>query len=179
MKHNHIKISKFLSLILRHKPQTIGIQLDKEGWTSIDVLLQKANKRFPGLNREILYQVVAQNDKKRFSLNEDKTLIRASQGHSVKVDLGYQEQKPPAILYHGTIAKFLPVIQEQGLLKMQRHHVHLSEDIETATKVGSRRGKPIILAINAKKMHESGVKFYRSQNGVWLTDHVPSLYIKI
>ncbi|WP_459212286.1 RNA 2'-phosphotransferase [Aquimarina rhabdastrellae] len=179
MKHNHIKISKFLSLILRHKPQTIGIQLDKEGWTSIDILLQKANKRFPGLNREILYQVVAQNDKKRFSLNEDKTLIRASQGHSVKVDLGYQEQKPPAILYHGTIAKFLPVIQEQGLLKMQRHHVHLSEDIETATKVGSRRGKPVILTIDAKKMHESDIKFYRSQNGVWLTDHVPSLYIKI
>lgn len=177
MPSRHIRISKFLSLVLRHKPETIGLTLAEGGWVSVSELLQACQRhRFP-ITLQELHTVVALNDKKRFSFNDDGTLIRASQGHSVKVELGYQPQEPPEILYHGTTERFLPSILAKGLLKGQRHHVHLSPDIATATKVGARRGKPVVLSIKSGQMYRDGYIFYQSANGVWLTDHVPAVYI--
>ncbi|AWM13530.1 RNA 2'-phosphotransferase [Flavobacterium sediminis] len=172
------EISKFLSLILRHAPQTIQLQLDENGWASVNELITKSNQFGKELDEEILDYVVKNNDKKRFVFNEDKTKIRASQGHSIEVELDLKEAHPEHFLYHGTVAKFLEAIQKEGLQKMSRQHVHLSRDKETATKVGSRRGKPIILSIDAPKMIADGYSFYLSENGVWLTDHVPVEYIK-
>lgn len=172
-----VKISKFLSLVLRHKPETIGLTLDKGGWASVFELLQACERHGLPITLKELHAVVAFNDKKRFSFNDDGTLIRANQGHSVKVELGYQPQEPPEILYHGTVERFLPSILAKGLLKGQRHHVHLSPDIATATKVGVRRGQPVILSIKSGQMHRDGYTFYQSTNGVWLTDHVPVAYI--
>lgn len=178
MKTNHKSISKFLSLILRHDPGKIGIQLDENGWVQVDDLLAKAKKYQPNLNKALLQEIVATNDKKRFALNDDQTQIRASQGHSVQIDLNYSPKQPPEYLYHGTVAKFMDAIREKGLLKMSRHHVHLSEERETATKVGSRRGKPIILTIRSGDMHANGIEFFQSENGVWLTAHVAPEYIE-
>lgn len=172
------KISKFLSLVLRHKPETIGLEMDKNGWVSVKELLKKTKSKFPELNMGLLEEVVSTNDKQRFSFNENKTKIRANQGHSIDVDLKYTEQEPPEILFHGTVDKFLKNIKNEGLQKMSRHHVHLSADEETATKVGSRRGKPVILVIESGKMHSDGIKFYKSENEVWLTDMVEPKYIK-
>lgn len=171
------QISKLLSLVLRHKPEQIGITLDGKGWTPVDILIQKMNEQGININKALLQQVVDSNDKKRFAFNEDHTMIRASQGHSVAIDLDYAAMIPPDILFHGTAEKFLPAIKEHGLIKQQRHHVHLSVDKETALKVGQRQGKPVILTISAGKMHEQGFSFYLSANGVWLTDHVPIEYI--
>lgn len=171
--------SKFMSLVLRHDPGKIGIKLDDAGWTDIDKLLKNAGEhnRARGLTLEILQEVVATNNKKRFEFNEDGTKIRARQGHSVQVDLGDEECKPPDCLYHGTPTKFVTPIRSGGLLKMSRHAVHLSPDYETAINVGQRRGKPVIIKVRAQDMHADGFKFYRTGNNVWYTDHVPTDYL--
>ena len=177
-KDPHKHISKFLSLVLRHQPEKIGITLDAQGWVDIGTLISAYNKhRKDTLTRELLNTVVETNNKKRFAIDGNK--IRASQGHSVNVDLGYKEQVPPDTLYHGTVSKFLDPIYKEGLIKGTRHHVHLSVDKETAINVGSRRGKPIVLSIDAKSMYENGFKFFVSDNGVWLVDNVPTDYILI
>ncbi len=178
MKTNYKHISKFLSLILRHNPDKIGLQLDENGWADVQELLLKSKNSQPNLDIELLKEIVETNDKKRFAFNEDQTRIRANQGHSIKIDLGYSPKQPPEFLYHGTISKFMDAIKENGLLKMSRHHVHLSEERETATKVGSRRGKPIILTIRSGTMHMKDIQFFQSDNGVWLTDSVSPEYIE-
>lgn len=180
MKSNNklVSTSKFLSLVLRHRPEVIGAKLDPEGWLSIDELISRANAHGKALTLELLHEVVATNDKKRFALSEDGLRIRASQGHSVSsVELNLDQKTPPEILYHGTVAAFLDSIRATGLQKRSRHHVHLSPDEETATKVGSRRGKPIILRVAAETMHLDGHQFYLSANGVWLVDAVPPTYL--
>ncbi len=170
------RISKFLSLVLRHKPQTIHLNLDNQGWTSTRELLEKYNKHRGKLDIETLEYVVANNNKKRFAFNADKTKIRASQGHSIKIELAYNPVEPPEYLYHGTATKYINIIRKEGLKKQNRHHVHLSADLDTATNVGSRHGVPVILRVKAKEMHEDGMEFYCSENSVWLTDHVPTNY---
>lgn len=171
-------ISKFLSLILRHSPETIHLKLDQNGWADVQELITKSNKNRKALDFETLQHVVETNDKKRFAFNEDLTKIRANQGHSITIDLELQPQTPPDELYHGTVAKFMDAILKGGLQKMSRQHVHLSKDKETAIKVGSRRGVPQILKINANQMTKDGYVFYCSDNGVWLTDEVPPKYIQ-
>jgi putative RNA 2'-phosphotransferase len=171
--------SKFLSLVLRHRPEVIGMQLDSEGWLPIDELIQNANRQGKELSLELLHEVVASCEKKRFTLSDDGLKIRANQGHSVPdVELNLVAVTPPKQLYHGTVAAFLESILEQGLLKRSRNHVHLSADIETAKKVGARRGKPVILTIRTEAMYQSGHTFYLSANGVWLTDAVPTQFIE-
>jgi len=178
MNEQHKKsISKFLSLILRHSPQTIGLQLDGNGWADIEELLVKAADHGNPFSRTELEEIAATNDKNRFAFNEAHTHIRASQGHSVSIDLGLQQSEPPEYLYHGTVAQFLQNIREEGLLKMSRQHVHLSSDKETATKVGSRRGVPVTLRVRSGQMYQEGIPFYLSVNKVWLTEAVPSQYI--
>ena len=168
------KLSKFLSLILRHKPETVNIKLDKNGWANVAEILRGMKIDFATLEK-----VVAENDKQRFSFNDDKTKIRANQGHSVKVDVELAEKIPPEILYHGTIEKNLKSIAAQGLLKMNRLYVHLSADIETAKKVAARRsGTAVIYKIAARKMYNDGYKFFQSANGVWLVDNVPPKYLQ-
>ncbi|MES2132150.1 MAG: RNA 2'-phosphotransferase [Bacteroidota bacterium] len=171
-------ISKFLSLVLRHKPEEIGISMDSEGWVDVKELLEKCSAKKRYINLQLLQQIVNTNDKQRFTFNHDHTKIRANQGHTINIDLQLEQQEPPEILYHGTVEKFISAIKETGLQKMQRQHVHLSKDLETAVKVGSRRGKPVILKVHAAKMQETGHAFYLSQNGVWLCDHVPVEYIE-
>ncbi len=159
-KKNLISISKFLSLVLRHQPEVIGMQLDPEGWLAIDELIQNANHRGTNLSLELLHEVVASCEKKRFALSDDGLRIRANQGHSVReVELNLEPRTPPKLLFHGTVAQFIDPIREQGLLKRSRNHVHLSADIETATKVGARRGKPIILTIHAETMFHLDTAF--------------------
>lgn len=172
-----IKISKKLSFVLRHKPETIGLNLDEFGWTNTQELLEKFSTNFFPITLEQLKEVVEQNDKKRFAFSEDKTQIRASQGHSIQVNLGYQATEPPEILYHGTASRFLKSIQKQGLIKQNRTHVHLSADKETATKVGTRHGLPVILQVKAKEMQNAGFEFFISENKVWLTDQVPTKFL--
>ena len=169
------RISKFLSLVLRHAPEKIGLDIDENGWASIKELMFKSKLKF---SLEDLEEVVETNDKKRFTFNGDLTKIRASQGHSIKVDLELKEIKPPEFLYHGTVSKFMELIKEQGLKKMSRNHVHLSEDRETAIKVGSRRGQAIILSVRSGEMYRKGIKFYQSKNKVWLTNEVPNEFIE-
>lgn len=170
-------ISKFLSLILRHEPQKIGIILDEQGWTEVTELLQKAAKKGTRFSMKELEEVVATNDKKRFSFNDDKTKIRANQGHSISIDLALIPTEPPEFLYHGTAERFKDAILSEGILKMNRQHVHLSKEKKTAVKVGSRHGKPIVLTVCSGKMHEDGIIFYVSDNGVWLTDYINIKYI--
>ncbi len=172
-----IHLSKLLSYILRHKPEEYGIVLYENSYTNVDELITKLNAHNENFSFEILQHIVTTNSKKRFAFNDDLTKIRASQGHSVNVELGYTEQQPPEILYHGTVEKFLLSILKDGLQKMQRHHVHLSAEEITATKVGERRGKPIILEIKSSKMFAVGYKFYLSDNGIWLTEHIPVTFI--
>ena len=169
--------SKFLSLILRHKPQIVGIELDEHGWADVAELISRVNKRRP-LDLATLEQIVAQDEKQRYSFSADKKLIRANQGHSIPVDVELAELEPPEILYHGTAERFGSSITAQGLLKMSRLYVHLSGDVETALKVGRRHGKPKIFLVESLKMFGDGYKFYRSVNGVWLTEHVPAKYLR-
>lgn len=178
MSKKNKNISKFLSYVLRHHPDKLGITLDENGWISVAVLLEKINVEPYALSMEELEEVVATNSKKRFAFNEDKTMIRANQGHSVDIDLALQPKEPPKYLYHGTVEKFLTSIQEKGLIKGARQHVHLSADKETAINVGSRRGKPIILTIRSGEMHAQDHPFYQSENGVWLTEEVPMEFIE-
>lgn len=173
------QISKFLSLVLRHKPESIGIELDSKGWTEIEILIEKANAQGIIFDKETLHYIVETNSKKRFAFNENQDKIRASQGHSIEIELGYTNQKPPKILFHGTSEKSLQSILNSGLEKRNRQHVHLSIDIETATMVGQRHGKPVILEVSAEEMYKNNFIFYISENGVWLTDNVPTKYLNI
>lgn len=166
-----------MSLVLRHQPDVLNIQLDEQGWTSVPILLEKLKSRFPQITIEKLEEVVRTNDKQRFAFNDDHSLIRANQGHSVNIDLGLETATPPAVLYHGTATRFLDSIFEKGLIKGSRQHVHLSDNLETASKVGVRHGKLAILKVDCTKMLEAGFSFYRSKNGVWLTEHVPAGFI--
>jgi putative RNA 2'-phosphotransferase len=174
MKDPIVHKSKHLSLVLRHKPESVGLTLDASGWVSVQALLPAM--RF---SMEDLERVVADNNKKRFEFNEDKTMIRACQGHSVEVDLKYEEQIPPNILYHGTSRNFYDSIMTGGLQKMERHHVHLSSDKDTALIVARRRRDPIILQVDAASMILEDFSFFLSTNGVWLVDHVPPGYLKL
>lgn len=169
--------SKFLSFVLRHDPGAAGITLDSGGWVDVDVLLDACAKHGRPLSRAELDEVVATSPKQRFALSDDSRRIRANQGHSVAVDLGYEPAEPPDVLFHGTVRRLLPSIRDKGLLRMERHHVHLSPDEATARAVGSRRGKPVILRIDARAMRAAGHVFFRAPNGVWLTDAVPSSFI--
>jgi putative RNA 2'-phosphotransferase len=171
-------ISKLLSLVLRHQPKKLGLVLNENGWANVADLIEKMNANAMQINLQKLQTVVEQNDKKRFTLNEDKTMIRASQGHSIEVELNLEVALPPSFLYHGTVAKNLDAIRKQGLQKMSRQHVHLSMDKETAIKVGSRRGPPVILTVLASDMQNEGFIFYLSANNVWLTDKVPPNFIE-
>ncbi len=172
-----MRLSKYLSKYLRHRPEELGLVLMPGGWVEVDALLAaSAHKGFP-ISRDELEEVVARNDKKRFAFDESGTWIRAQQGHSAPVDLELESATPPATLYHGTPERNLPVILRSGLLKMRRHHVHLSPDESTAKAVGARRGHPVVLAVDAGEMHRGGYVFYRSGNGVWLVDQVPPRYL--
>jgi putative RNA 2'-phosphotransferase len=171
------RLSKLLSYVLRHKPGEIGIALDENGWTGVNDLLEKLSNRNESIDLSILKHIIETNSKRRFAFNDDFSKIRASQGHSIEVELGYAAKQPPEILYHGTVEKFSSRIFQDGLRKMERHHVHLSADKLTAVKVGERRGKPVILKIKAAEMFSNGFNFFLSDNGVWLTDHVPKDYI--
>ena len=168
--------SKFISLILRHKPEIIGITLDEHGWANVDELIAGIAKTHP-IDMAILEQIVAEDEKQRYSFNEDKTLIRANQGHSIPVDVELEEKQPPEILYHGTGEKYVSSINEQGLIPKSRLYVHLSKDEETAVKVGQRHGKPVIYKVKSGEMYNDGYKFFRSVNGVWLTKSVPVKYL--
>lgn len=170
-------MSKFLSLVLRHKPETIGISLTEQGWVDTQSLIKKMNEYGKSIDFETLSFIVENSNKKRFGFNEDKSRIRANQGHSIDIDLGYVQRIPPEILYHGTAMKNTVSIFKNGLEKRNRHHVHLSKDIETAYEVGQRHGKPIILKVLAKQMHADGFKFFESENKVWLTENVPVKYL--
>lgn len=172
------KVSKFLSLVLRHEPEKIGIELDEAGWTDVAALRAAMAERAMPITQEDLAEVVATNEKKRFAFSEDGTRIRASQGHSVEVSLGYEPQEPPAVLYHGTGARSLESIRMEGIHKGERHHVHLSKDVPTATQVGGRHGRPVVLVVRADKMTAAGFQFFVSENGVWLTDHVPAEFLE-
>jgi putative RNA 2'-phosphotransferase len=166
--------SKFLSYVLRHEPQSIGLSLDTEGWANIDALIVAAAEHRRTLDRLLIEQVVATSEKKRFALSADGSSIRAVQGHSTdSVAISFEERIPPTVLYHGTATRFLESIRIQGLLPGSRHYVHLSEDMETAISVGQRYGELVVLTIAASAMHNQGVKFFQAQNGVWLVSHVP------
>ena len=170
-------ISKFLSLVLRHQPEKIGLSLDENGWADVTELLRLSKNANVKFSLEDLINVVHENDKQRFVLEEGNTKIRANQGHSINIDLALDAIVPPNTLYHGTALVNLPSILKEGIKKQKRQHVHLSEDMDTATKVGSRHGKPIVLIINADQMHQDGIHFYKSENNVWLTDFVDAKYI--
>ncbi|MBQ7502386.1 RNA 2'-phosphotransferase [bacterium] len=169
-------ISKFIALILRHKPDAVGIKLDEHGWADVDALIKGINKT-RSLTEEELEEIVRSDDKQRYSFNEDHTMIRANQGHSVPVDVELEEVKPPLYLYHGSGEKYAASIEKQGLLPKSRLYVHLSGDVITAKKVGSRHGKPVVYKVLSGKMAEDGFRFYRSVNGVWLTERVPPEYL--
>jgi putative RNA 2'-phosphotransferase len=171
------RTSKFLSLILRHEPQQVGLTLDESGWAKVDELLAAVNRHGVSLTLDQLQHIVASSDKKRFAFNEDGRRIRASQGHSLAVDLQYPPQTPPELLYHGTATRFLPGIRIDGLKRMERHDVHLSAETKVTVQVGARHGKPILLIIRAGDMHRAGHVFRCSANGVWLVNHVPPEFI--
>nr|WP_314623086.1 RNA 2'-phosphotransferase [uncultured Noviherbaspirillum sp.] len=171
-------VSKFLSYVLRHQPDAIGITLDREGWVDIAALISAAANAGKQLDHECIQNVVMSSDKKRFSISEDGLRIRAVQGHSTdRVDINYAEKTPPALLHHGTAMRFLESINREGLKPGSRQYVHLSEDKDTARTVGQRYGKPVVLEIRALQMHEQGFKFYQAENGVWLTLSVPVLFL--
>ncbi len=176
MEDNQVKKSRFLSYTLRHHPQKIGLTLDAAGWADIDELIAKSAAHGQVFDEEELLQMVANNPKKRFAVEGRR--IRANQGHSIEVDLELPAIIPPEILYHGTATRTLPSIRQEGLKKMRRHHVHLSADEDTARQVGMRYGKPVILNVFAARMVQQGFSFYRSQNGVYLTEFVPPEFIE-
>ncbi|MFG1706308.1 RNA 2'-phosphotransferase [Nonomuraea sp. M3C6] len=171
-----IRISKYLARHLRHDPQRIGLTLDAGGWVPVDELLRAAAEHGFAFTAAELWQVVESNDKRRYAIEDGR--IRASQGHSVPVDLDLPVAEPPGMLYHGTVGRFLAAIKEEGLRPMNRQHVHLSPDRETATRVGARRGVPVVLVVAAGAMHADGHAFRLSANGVWLVDHVPPGYLR-
>ncbi|MFJ3188601.1 RNA 2'-phosphotransferase [Streptomyces halstedii] len=172
-----VKVSKYLSKHLRHQPERIGIALDAQGWVPVEALLRACARHGFPVSRAELDQVVAADDKRRFALSGDR--VRANQGHSVPVDLALPPAEPPEYLHHGTVGRFLDAIRAEGLRPMARHHVHLSPDRETATRVGARRGVPVVLAVHAGAMHRAGHLFHVSANGVWLTDSVPPRFLRL
>lgn len=174
---NLTNISRYISLILRHKPETIHITLDEHGWADVKQLIEGINQTYP-FNMELLEEIVKTDQKQRYSFNKDKTKIRANQGHSVSVDVELEKVIPPDYLWHGTGQKYVSSIEKQGLLPKSRLYVHLSGDKQTALTVGKRHGKPVIYQIDSKKMAEDGYIFYRSVNGVWLTKQVPARYLE-
>ena len=169
---------RFIAMILRHKPETTGIKLDEHGWARVDELIAGIAKTRP-FDMEMLEEIVRTDSKQRYSFNEDKTLIRANQGHSIPVDVELEQKTPPDILWHGTGEKYVESIQQMGLIPKARLYVHLSKDYDTARNVGSRHGNPVVYQVDAKKMAEDGYVFYQSVNGVWLTKEVPVIYLKI
>jgi putative RNA 2'-phosphotransferase len=173
------QLSKFLSYILRHKPDSIGLTLDSQGWASIDELIARSNAGGTVFGRIDLLKMVDGNDKKRFSVSDDGQRIRAAQGHSVTVELGLTAQQPPHVLYHGTATRFINSILAEGLKPQSRQQVHLSADETTAYRVGQRHGKPAILIVEALLIHAAGFKFFLADNGVWLTDHVPPAFLRL
>jgi putative RNA 2'-phosphotransferase len=173
-----VRVSKYLSKHLRHQPQRLGLCLDVGGWVAVEALLAACATDGMAISRAELEDVVARNDKRRFAFDETRTLIRANQGHSVPVDLRLAPVTPPAVLYHGTGERAVDAIQRAGLLKMRRHHVHLSPDRATARKVGARHGRPIVLAVDAAAMHQAGRVLYHTANGVWLVECVPPEFLR-
>ena len=171
------KLSIFLSLVLRHQPEAAGIKLDEHGWANVDELITGIQNTGRKINMEILEEIVRIDNKQRYSFSEDKTLIRANQGHSILVDVELEEKQPPEILYHGTADRFLESILREGLKPMSRLYVHLSAEIETAENVGKRHGRPAVLKVNSGSMYKNGIKFYRAENGVWLVKSVDSKYL--
>ena len=175
------RLSKFISMILRHKPQVIGITLDEHGWADVDELIKGINETGEEVefSKATLETIVKTDKKQRYSVSQDKTLIRANQGHSIPVDVELEKKEPPKILYHGTGVKSVKAIQEQGLLPMERLYVHLSTDVETAPNVGKRHGTPVIFKVNTEQMQKDGYDFFQSVNGVWLTKEVPAKYLEL
>ena len=174
--NSDVKLGRFLSLVLRHNPSAAGITLDEHGWADVEKLLVGANRTGRKIDMSTLERIVRENNKQRYSFNENHTKIRANQGHSVQVDVKLREVEPPRYLYHGTASRFLPAIQAEGIRKMSRQYVHLSGDFETAMAVGKRHGIPVVITIDAEAMAQDGVTFYRSENGVWLCEHVDPKY---
>jgi putative RNA 2'-phosphotransferase len=177
MDRHLVTLSKFLAKHLRHAPDALGLTLQPGGWVAVDDLLAASGRAGFPITYEELRECVETNDKQRFSFDDTGDLIRANQGHSAPVDLQLEEKTPPAVLYHGTVERFLGSILVEGLTKGKRHHVHLSRDTDTARKVGVRRGKPVILQVDAATMHGAGFKFFLSANGVWLTESVPAHFL--
>ncbi len=176
---DHVRLSKFLSLVLRHQPEKAGLTLDASGWVEVEALLRGCNAAGVSLTRPLLERLVAESDKQRFAFSEDRQRIRANQGHSVDVDLAYEPVTPPDILYHGTADRFLDSIRTRGLVRGNRHHVHLSADYAVAVEVGRRHGRPVVFDVAAERMHADGHRFFRSANGVWLTEQVPPQYLSV
>jgi putative RNA 2'-phosphotransferase len=172
------RVSRALSHMLRHRPERYGVRLDAQGWTGVDDALRGLARQGLDVDRALLKKVVARSDKQRFALSPDGTRIRANQGHSVPVDLGLEPTAPPPVLYHGTVDRVLDSIRERGLLPGSRRDVHLSVDVETAQAVGGRRGRPVVLEVDAARMEEDGHEFRVSENGVWLVAHVPARYLR-
>lgn len=177
--HNLKSLSVFISLVLRHKPEAAGIELDERGWADVEKLLAGINATGRSIDRNILEKIVETDEKGRYSLSGDGRKIRANQGHSIPVDVELENAEPPEILYHGTADRFLHAIREGGLLPMNRLYVHLSKDVETAVKVGSRHGRPVVFEVEAGRMCREGIPFYLSSNGVWLTKSVKPQYLKL
>lgn len=178
-KDDVVTTSKLLSYVLRHRPDSIGLPLDAQGWADVDTLLERLRADGQAIDRALLERVVRENDKQRFAFSPDGSRIRASQGHSVEVDLALQPQTPPAVLYHGTASRFLKSILAEGLRAGARHHVHLSSEVQTALSVGMRYGFPVVLRVDAARMGLDGALFYQSDNGVWLTDAVAPRYLSV
>jgi len=178
MERKLVGLSRFMSLVLRHKPEEIGLALDREGWADLDELIAKARAHGQPLDRDLIMRIVAENEKQRFAVSADGRRIRARQGHSVNVNLALAAVIPPPELYHGTALRHLESIRAAGLNPGSRQHVHLSPDAETAVRVGARHGKPVVLVVASAAMHQAGHAFYRSENGVWLTDAVPASFIR-
>lgn len=171
-----VRLGRFLSLVLRHNPGAAGISLDEHGWADVQELLAGVRRSGRQINMEKLERIVHENNKQRYSFNADHAKIRANQGHSLQVDVELTAVQPPRYLYHGTAARFLPAIQQEGIKKMSRQYVHLSGDFQTAMEVGRRHGSPVVLTINAEAMAHDGVSFYQSENGVWLCEYVAPVY---
>lgn len=175
---NLTRISRFLCLVLRHKPEAAGITLDEHGWANIDALIAGVSKKYPALNAKLLEQIVANDEKGRYAFSDDKKMIRCVQGHSIPVDLELEEKEPPAILYHGTCTRFTESIETYGLQSQTRQYIHLSAGRKTAVKVGSRHGDPVVYEVDTAAMYNDGYKFFRAANGVWLCRHIiPSCYL--
>jgi len=190
MRRELTSLSKYVSYVLRHRPENAGLTLQPGGWVTVDSLISGVNANLrpkrvgdrrdeTALTKELLDEIIETNNKKRFEYSPDGTRIRARQGHSVEIDLGLKEKTPPDVLYHGTGADTVDKIRESGIKKMNRHHVHLSADVETAVSVGSRHGKPVVFEVAAKHMHDIGYQFYHTANGVWLVDSVPHCHVRI